>query len=73
MRLQVTRGGEVGTTGVFESGPEILVSPQSSRGWPAAPTQRAESSPLLALPGAGTEGCELSSAAPAAHRAPWGG
>ena len=32
MGLRVTRGGEVGTTGVFESGPEILASPQSSRG-----------------------------------------
>lgn len=70
MGLRVTRGGEVGTTDVFESGPEILASPQSSQEWPAAPTRRAESSPLLPLPGAGTEGRELSSAAPAAPRAP---
>ena len=48
MGLWVTRGGEAGTTGVFESGPEILTSPQSS------PRE----------PGAGTEGRELALCSP---------
>ena len=36
MGLWVTRGGEAGTTGIFESGPEILESPQSSLREPGA-------------------------------------